>query len=124
MRWLGATLLAAACSPVFGDLDRVVAIEVPGGATRTVAAGDTLVLEARAIAASGAVVRDAGLVWQLLDTGQVGFTLDSATGRVVGMFPDTGRVRARVEQLVSGIITVIVTAPPAATAARAAGEPR
>jgi hypothetical protein len=105
----GIALVAlAACSRILGDLDRVIAIEISGGSARTLEEGDTLTLTAAALDASGDTVPDAAIFWAVIDTGQVGFELDSATGLVTGVMKDTKRVQARVEGLRSGPITVSV----------------
>ncbi len=108
-------VMVAACSVISGDLDRIVAIEIVGSLSPQIAVGDTLQLRARALTAAGDSVAEALIVWQLLDldSGQVGFTLDTATGVVAGESAGSGRVAARVETLQSGIITITVVAPPA-----------
>ncbi len=81
---------------------------------------DTLQLVARAISASGDTVPDVEIVWQLLDvdSGQVGFTLDTATGLVAATHPGSGRVRPRAEELVfDPPIVITVTAAPDSAAA-------
>ena len=90
-----------------------------GSQEQTVVEGDTLLLRARAINAAGDTVPDAAIVWELLevDTGQVGFTLDTLTGLVTARSPGSGRVRARVGTLASGVITVIVVPAPDSIAA-------
>lgn len=111
----------AACTRVLGDLDRIIAVEVVGSTTPVVEEGDTLRLLARAIDARGAVVPDAPLTWQMLDTGQVGFELDPS-GLVTALEPDTARVRAVVDDLPSPTVTVIVR--PAPDSAAASGQAR
>ena len=101
------------CSEILGDPNRIVAIEVIGPAMPTVAVGNTITLEARALNARGAVVPDAPLLWEILDTGQVGITLDASTGMITATAEGTWRVRARVDDLASPPIAVIVTAAPA-----------
>lgn len=95
----------------------MIAIDIVSSLTPTVEEGDTLRLTARAVDASGAVVPDAPIVWELVDTGQVGFTIDSATGLVEALAPGSGRVQARVETLTSGRILVTVTPAPDSLAA-------
>lgn len=114
--------LGLACSSVLGDLDRVVAIEIPGPSSRRVEEGDTLRLTARALSAAGDVVPDAAIVWELLDadTGQIGFQLDSLTGLITAIFPGGGRVRARVDDLRSGAISVSIAPAPDSVAAGSA----
>lgn len=108
-------VLTAACTQITGDFDRIVAIEIVGGLARQIAVGDTLELQARALTAAGAAVPDAAILWELVDvdSGQVGFTLDAATGRVTGEAPGSGRVVARVETLQSGTVTITVVEAPA-----------
>jgi hypothetical protein len=107
------------CSEILGDPDRIVAIEVVGTTTPSLAVGETITLEARALNARGEVVPDAEVVWAILDTGQVGITIDAETGLVTATAEGTWRVRARVDDLVSRPITV--TVQPAA-APGAAGQ--
>ncbi len=113
-----------ACSEITGDFDRVVAIEIVGATTQTLEEGDTITLRARAISAAGDTVPDATIAWVTLDvdSGQVGFTIEESTGLVTAQSPGTGRVQARVETLVSGAITVTVSAAPDSLAAT--GPPR
>ena len=111
---LAAPLLvcASGCGDLTGDFDRIVAIEISSNILTDVEEGDTVRLIARAIDASGDIVTEAQIFWAILDTGQVGFTVDSATGLVTGLFPGSGRVQGRVENLRSDPITVRVTAAP------------
>jgi hypothetical protein len=113
---------ATACEQITGDLDRVIAMELDVS-TRMVEMGDTLRLTARAINASGEVVPEVTIIWAILDvdSGQVGFTLDSA-GLVTGISPGMGRVQARIESLRSDPITIEVSAIP--DSAEAAGATR
>lgn len=112
-RWRLTAFAASvlACAELTGDLGRVVAIELVGSATPRVEEGDTLRLQARARRANGEVVPDAKILWVVLDvdSGQIGFTLDSVTGLITAMTPSTGRVQARVEQLATQPIVVTVT---------------
>ena len=82
---------------------------------------DTITLSARAIDAAGDTVPDAIIVWELLagDTGNVvsGFELDSITGIVQASAPGHGLIRARVEELRSDTISVVVTGAPDSIAA-------
>lgn len=115
-------LLAAvlACSEIVGDPNRIVAIELVGSAAPRVEEGDTIRLVARALDAGGAIVSDAPLVWQVLDTGQVGITIDSTSGLITATAPGSWRVRARVDALASSPITVTVTPAPDSLAASGA----
>ncbi|MFQ6047139.1 MAG: hypothetical protein ACE5PT_12430 [Gemmatimonadales bacterium] len=118
-RLIPIAALSLACGSVLGDLDRVVAIEIPGPPTRRVEEGDTLRLTARALSAAGEEVPGAVIVWELLDadTGQIGFQLDSLTGLITAEFPGSGRVRARVDELRSGELVVVVAPAPDSVAA-------
>lgn len=105
---------------ITADFDRVVAIDILGDLARTLEEGDTLTLEARAISAAGEVVLDAPVVWEVVDTGTVGFILDGASGLVTGIGPGSGRTQARYETLVAGPVTVTVRA--AADSVAAVGD--
>lgn len=115
-RWRLTAFAASvlACTELTGDLGRVIAIELVGSRTPRVEEGDTLRLQARARRANGQAVPDAKIVWAILDvdSGQIGFTLDSVTGLISAMSPGTGRVQARIEQLATAPIIVTVTAAP------------
>jgi hypothetical protein len=77
--------------------------------------GDTLTLHARAISAKGDTVPDAGLWWLLASVdsiGNVGFTIDSATGLISTYGPGSGDVYARVEALATAAISVTVEPAP------------
>jgi hypothetical protein len=106
--------VAPACDSLLGDPDRVIALELVGGTTRTIAVGETLQLVVRAITASGDTAADAAIVWEVLDTGIVGFSLESSAGRVIGTSPDTGRVQASYENLRSDPVRIIVRSAAAA----------
>jgi hypothetical protein len=111
---MAGALLAPACDTLLGDPDRVIALELVGGTTRTLAVGETLQLVARAITASGDTLASAAIVWEVLDTGVVGFNLESASGLVTGVAPDTGRVQAAYENLRSDPVRIIVRSATAA----------
>ncbi|KPK06611.1 MAG: hypothetical protein AMS20_04350 [Gemmatimonas sp. SG8_28] len=106
------TVLSVACNEIIADFDRVVAIEIVGPTARTIEEGDTVRLVARAISARGEVVPDAEVIWSIVDTGVVGFTLEPATGLVTGLAPDTGRVQPQVDELRVGAVTIAVTPAP------------
>ncbi len=112
--FLLAALGSVACTEFLGNLDRIIAIELIGSIAPKVEEGDTLQLEARARRADGQVVPDAEIRWAIIDvdSGQIGFTLDSATGVLVAVTPSSGRVQARVDDLASGAITVTVSGAP------------
>ena len=124
-RWSVVALVAsaAACTTVFGDLDRIVAIELVGTRAPRVEEGDTLRLQARARRANGEIVSGAQITWVIIDvdSGQVGFTLDE-DGLISAFAPSNARVQARFEELATQAITVTVTA--AADSIAAAGSQR
>ena len=109
-------VLAGGCAILTADFDRIIGIELDASA-RTVEVGDTVQLTARAINASGEAVADVAIFWSVLDTGLVGFALDTATGVITGQEPGSGRVQARIEGLSSDPVTVTVVAPPEPTPA-------
>ncbi len=108
------------CSAITADFGRVVAIDIVGDLSRSLEEGDTLTLRARAISAAGDIVADAAVLWEIIDTGTVGFTLDGPTGLVTGVEPGSGRAQARYESLRAGPVTVTVR--PAADSIGAAGD--
>lgn len=111
MKLAAATaLLLLGCASLFGDLNRVIALEIVGGTAHTIQVGDSLRLVARAVTAAGDTVPGAVIAWAVLDTGVVGFTLEPATGLVIGTTAGKGRVQARHEELRSDPIRITVTA--------------
>lgn len=105
----------SSCQALLGDPDRVVALELVGGTSRTVVVGDTLQLVVRAVTAAGDTVPGAAVIWAVLDTGAVGFSLDPELGRVIGEAPGKGSVQAAYEKLRTDpvLITVAAAAPAA-----------
>ena len=102
----------AACAIISPDFDRIVALQVdPGAFTLTI--GDTLLLEAQAVNAAGDIVVDADIFWAIIDvdSGQLGFTLDTTTGTVLAIAAGAGRVQARVADIRSDPITITVVEP-------------
>ncbi len=102
----------AACAIISPDLDRIVALQTePDPLTITI--GDTLLLEAQAVNAAGDIVVDADIFWTVIDvdSGQLGFTLDTTTGTVVAIAAGSGRVQARVADIRSDPITITVVEP-------------
>ncbi len=102
----------AACAIISPDFDRIVALQVePEALTLTI--GDTLLLEAQAVNAAGDVVVDADIFWAVIDvdSGQLGFTLDTTTGTVVAIAVGSGHVQARVADIRSDPITITVVEP-------------
>lgn len=118
-RGLALIALTLACGNLAGgDLDRIIAIEIVGSTTPTVEEGDSLRLRARALDARGDTVPAAAIIWAVVDTGDVGFTVDPTTGWVVASHPGTGRVTARTDDIRSGELQVTVTPAPDSIAAR------
>ncbi len=111
-----ATVLTA-CTVITGDLDRIVAIDLLGPVMPRLEEATTLQLEVRVLDAEGDVVADPPVRWAVLDTGQVGFTIQEDNGLITGLAPGSGRVQARVEELRSGVVSVTVTAAPDSLAA-------
>jgi hypothetical protein len=107
-----AGILLAGCTAITGDFSDVVAIKYTGPTAPSLAEGDTLTLTAVALDANGAELPEVPVIWRVLepDTVQVGFTLDSLTGLVTGLYAGTGRVRADADGLRTSLITVRVTA--------------
>ena len=89
-------------------------MEILGPLLRTVEEGDTLQLEARALDANGDVVPDAVILWAVVDTAVVGFTIGETTGLVETTAPDTGRVAAIADELPSEPVLIQVSRPPTA----------
>jgi len=105
-------ILAVACSELTGNLHRTIAIEIQGAATRSVEEADTLQMTARAIDASGEVVAVAAIAWEVISAPPVGLTLDSLTGFIQAVSPDTVRIQARVDNLTTGPVTIRVLGAP------------
>ena len=104
----------AACAIISPDFDRIVALQVdPEAVTMTI--GDTLLLEAQAVNAAGDIVVDADIFWAVIDvdSGQLGFTLDTTTSTVAAIAAGSGRVQARVADIRSEPITITVAEPSA-----------
>ena len=114
----------SSCQALLGDPDRVVALELVGGTSRTVVVGDTIQLVVRAVTAAGDTVPGAAVIWAVLDTGVVGFSLDPELGRVIGKAPGKGSVQAAYEKLrTDPVVIVVVAAAPAAAATRSGIHP-
>ena len=105
-------MVTAGCTLLTADFDRIVALQIDPE-DRTVVVGDTIHLAAQAVNAAGKFVADAEIFWAIIDadSGQIGFTLDTATGIVSGVQPGSGRVQARVEEIRSNPIPITVVAP-------------
>jgi hypothetical protein len=113
-------MLAAAltaCTVITGDPNRIVAIDLLSPVMPRLEEGNTLQLEVRVLDAEGDVVPDPPVTWVVLDTGQVGFTIQEQGGLITAAAPGAGRVQARVEELRSGVISVTVTPAPDSLAA-------
>lgn len=104
-----AAVFMAACSVAAPDFERIVAMQIES-VDQTILVGDTAQLVARAVNAAGNVVDSIPVGWQVVDvdSGQIGFTLDTATGIVVGTHPGAGRVQASLATLRSDPITITV----------------
>ena len=104
-----------ACSDLTVNPDRVIALEISGGAP-TVEEGDTLRLTARTLNAAGEAVPNVTVTWAVLDTGTIGFTLNPS-GLVTATAPGAWRVQASADDLRSGALTITVTPLPDSAAA-------
>ena len=104
-----AAVLLTGCKVVSPDFDRIVAMQIESR-DRSIVVGETLQLVARAVNAAGDVVDSIVVGWQIVDvdSGQIGFTLDTATGIVAGTHPGAGRVQASLAALRSNPITITV----------------
>ncbi len=104
-------MVSAGCTLLTADFDRIIALQIDPE-DRTVVVGDTIHLAAQAVNAAGEFVADAEIFWAIIDadSGQIGFTLDTATGIVSGLQPGSGRVQARVEEIRSNPIQITVVA--------------
>lgn len=102
-------VLLIGCGVVSPDFDRIVAMQIESR-DRSIVVGETLQLVARAVNAAGDVVDSVVVGWQIVDvdSGQIGFTLDTATGIVTGTHPGAGRVQAYLAALRSNPITITV----------------
>ncbi len=105
-------MVTAGCTLLTADFDRIVALQIDPE-DRTVVVGDTIHLAAQAVNAAGEFIADAAIFWAIIDadSGQIGFSLDTATGIVSGVQPGSGRVQARVEEIRSNPILITVVAP-------------
>ena len=112
---LAGVALLASCSTITGDFDRIIAIEIVGPTTRQIVEGDTATIVANVRDAGGDLVPEAEVAWAVIDvdTGQVGFTIEPATGFITALFPGSGRVQVSVEEFRSGPVTIQVIAAPA-----------
>ncbi len=117
-------MVTAGCTLLTADFDRIVALQIDPE-DRTVVVGDTIHLAAQAVNAAGKFVADAEIFWAIIDadSGQIGFTLDTATGIVSGLQPGSGRVQARVEEIRSNPITITVVAPTGAVSTSSRARP-
>ena len=99
--------VALACGSITGDLNEVIAVEtsIPPDNSGDVDLGDTLRPTARALDGRGDSVA-APIFWDDLDT--VVQVLDSTTGALVGKFPGTGLIQARVGNLRSNPLAITV----------------
>ena len=104
-----AAVLLAGCGVASPDFDRIVAMQIESG-DQSIVVGDTVQLVARAVNAAGDVVDSIAIGWQIVDvdSGQIGFTLDTASGIIAGTHPGAGRVQASLADLRSNPITITV----------------
>ena len=105
------TALIAGCGVLNPDFDSVIGLEVEADQL-TIMVGDSAQLVAHAVNGAGDVVTEAVILWFIVDvdSGQIGFTLDTATGVVSGERAGAGRVQARVDDIRSESILVTVVA--------------
>lgn len=106
----GLVAFLLGCGNLLTDLDRIIALELRNLQV-SVEEADTIRLSAVALDARGDTV-DVPITWAVIDTGRVGFVLDTATGLITGTGPGTGRVIARSANLRSGEVVVTVTPAP------------
>lgn len=99
------------CGILNPDLDPIIALEVETQ-DLTLQVGDSVQLVARAVNGAGDVVTEAVILWSIIDvdSGQIGFSLDTATGMLRGQQVGAGRVQARVLDIRSQPILVTVIA--------------
>ena len=118
-------MVTAGCTLLTADFDHIVALQIDPE-DRTVVVGDTIHLAAQAVNAAGEFVADAEIFWAIIDadSGQIGFTLDTATGIVSGIHPGFGRAQARVEEIRSNPIQITVVAPTSASSTLSRARPR
>ena len=118
-------MVTAGCTLLTADFDRIVALQIDQE-DRTVVVGDTIHLAAQAVDAAGKFVADAEIFWAIIDvdSGQIGFTLDTVTGIVSGVQPGFGRVQARVEKIRSNPIPITVVTPTGASSTSSSARPR
>ena len=102
--------LAAACTPLASGPDEIIALEIRTPARQEIALGDTTQLSAVAITARGEEAPEAQIIWRILDidTGTVAIALDTLRGLAVGIQIGTTRVQARVENLRSDPLSIVV----------------
>ena len=99
------------CGILNPDLAPIIALEVEVQ-DLTLQVDDSVQLVARAVNGAGDVVAEAVILWSIIDvdSGQIGFSLDTATGMVRGQQAGAGRVQARVLDIRSQPILVTVVA--------------
>ncbi len=108
---LGALLVAAVfwgCGSLLGDPDRIIALEVPGGTSRSLNVGDTLLLVAHGITARGERSNSISVEWAVIDTAVTAFSLNPASGKVIGLAAGSGRVQGSYGELKTDPITITV----------------
>ncbi|UCD25503.1 MAG: hypothetical protein JSW51_06205 [Gemmatimonadota bacterium] len=117
-------MVLAACNPITGNSDDVIALVIEGLPERTLEVGDTLTLIAKALTFGGDTVPDAEITWVVVgpDTGQLGFSLDTLSGLVTAYAPGSGFVRPRLEDLTTRALIEVTVTPPADSIAPAGGQ--
>ena len=122
---LGLCLAVGACSQLSPDFGNAVAITIKGPVAPQVEEGDTLSLLAQALDVNGTVLTDQAVFWTVTDpvkrvdtvNGQPvnvprGFTIDSVSGLITALAPDTAKIIAYDGTLRSNAIQVIVSPQP------------
>jgi hypothetical protein len=109
-RWFLTVLAIAGCSDLSGDSDTPIALEIrapagPGGTNPPVEIGDTIQLSAVAFNQAGDSVA-ATFLWRTPDTALM--FVESATGRITGKKPGTGRVQVTSGSLTSDFVQFLI----------------
>lgn len=101
-----------ACTSIVG-FGRVVAIDVVGPTVPELEEGDTLRMVAYGVSAAGDSIPDAIISWVAVvpDSAPTVLGIDSS-GLITGLLGGTGFVQAQHENLVTPLITVVVTSRP------------
>jgi hypothetical protein len=102
-------LAVLGCSQLTPDFDSVIAIEVAVPDSGFVELGDTVLPVARALNGRGEPI-SVPVAWGALDTAVVA-VVDTETGAAWGKRVGTGRIQARVGNLRSNPVTIVVRPP-------------